>query len=114
MSSLFADNIKDRRKKLGLTLRTVEAITDGRVSNSYLSQLENGRIVNPGPHILVELSAVYCLDLAEMFSWLGIKTETRSPPLCPTCGQVWLQYVVDVTESNDSPLRSLAAGGGDG
>ncbi len=43
----------------GLTLREVEEATGKEVSNAYLSQLENGRINRPSPHILHSLAEAY-------------------------------------------------------
>jgi len=51
-------NFKERRKKSGLTLRFVEENTD--ISNSYLSQLENGLMKNPSFQTVVELHNFYC------------------------------------------------------
>ena len=48
--------INSVRRGLGLSLREVEVATDNEVSNAYLSQLENGKIVKPSPHILFSLS----------------------------------------------------------
>jgi transcriptional regulator with XRE-family HTH domain len=42
-----------------MTLREVEEASEKKVSNAYLSQLETGKITNPSPAILHELSAVY-------------------------------------------------------
>jgi transcriptional regulator with XRE-family HTH domain len=42
-----------------MTLREVEEASDKKVSNAYVSQIETGRIRNPSPAILQELSKVY-------------------------------------------------------
>ena len=47
------------RKAAAMTLREVEEASEKRVSNAYLSQLETGRVKNPSPAILHELSDVY-------------------------------------------------------
>jgi transcriptional regulator with XRE-family HTH domain len=47
------------RKAAAMSLREVEEACENRVSNAYLSQLETGRIRNPSPGILHELSTVY-------------------------------------------------------
>lgn len=51
--------LKSLRLGLHLTLRDVEEATDKEVSNAYLSQLENGKISKPSPHILYTLADVY-------------------------------------------------------
>ena len=47
------------REQKGWTLREVEEATGKEVSNAYLSQLENGRIAKPSPHILHSLAEAY-------------------------------------------------------
>jgi HTH-type transcriptional regulator, competence development regulator len=42
-----------------MSLRDVEEATDREVSNAYLSQLENGKITKPSPHVLHALAGVY-------------------------------------------------------
>lgn len=49
----------DLRKAAKMSLRDVEEASERRVSNAYLSQLETGRVSNPSPAILREVSAVY-------------------------------------------------------
>ena len=50
-----------RKCRMGrkMTLRAVEEATDREVSNAYLSQLENGKITQPSPHILHTLSTAF-------------------------------------------------------
>ena len=52
-------NLKSLRKKRKLTLRDVENLTG--ISNAYLSQLETGKITNPGYDIVRKL--IGCLIL---------------------------------------------------
>lgn len=47
------------RGSLGMTLRDVEKATDKRVSNAYLSQVENDKIARPSPNVLHALAGVY-------------------------------------------------------
>lgn len=47
------------RKAADMTLREVEEVSEKRISNAYLSQLETGRIKNPSPSILREISEAY-------------------------------------------------------
>jgi transcriptional regulator with XRE-family HTH domain len=81
-------DLKNRRKALGLTLRDVEEITKGRISNAYLSQLENGKITNPSVGVACELAAAYCTPVETIIAWLGVKAETIPPAICLTCGQI--------------------------
>ena len=56
--------LKELRNAKGFTLRDVEDATRNHeevnvVSNAYVSQLENGKITDPSPHILHSLAVVY-------------------------------------------------------
>jgi transcriptional regulator with XRE-family HTH domain len=51
--------LADLRKAKHLSLREVEEATGRAVSNAYLSQLENGKIVKPSPNVLHDLADVY-------------------------------------------------------
>jgi transcriptional regulator with XRE-family HTH domain len=51
--------LADLRTAKGLSLREVEEATGKAVSNAYLSQLENGKIRKPSPHVLHSLAEVY-------------------------------------------------------
>jgi len=59
------------RKRDGLTLRQVEVITEKRVSNAYLSQIENGKILKPSLNILFALSEVYGVSYNEIMELAG-------------------------------------------
>lgn len=50
-------NFKELRTKKGLTLRQVEEKTG--ISNSYLSQLENGKIIKPSFDTIEKLNKLY-------------------------------------------------------
>jgi transcriptional regulator with XRE-family HTH domain len=79
--------LKDRREQLGLTLRDVEAVTEGRISSSYLSQLENGKIKNPSAMIALTLAAVYHISAEETLSWMQEAPIFKPPELCSACGR---------------------------
>ena len=70
----FGAHLARLRNAAGLTLRQVEVATNEEVSNAYLSQLENNKIVKPSPNVLHALKAareiglkipVAVLDLAD-------------------------------------------------
>jgi transcriptional regulator with XRE-family HTH domain len=63
--------LADLRKAKGLSLREVEEATGKAVSNAYLSQLENGRIQKPSPHVLHSLSAVYAVSYETLMEKAG-------------------------------------------
>ena len=79
--------LKARREMLGFSLRDVERITEGKVSNAYLSQIENGRVESPSAIILHRLAAAYGLDFGETLERAGDPTPPTRPEICPTCGQ---------------------------
>lgn len=94
--NLFAEKMKERRLALGFTLRDVEAINEGQISNGYLSQLENGKIKNPSAHVVVALCATYAISFDDALRWLQIPVPIRQPKICGECGQVVKpQYVID-------------------
>ena len=57
----------DRR----LTLRQVEEATDRRVSNAYLSQIENDKIQKPSPNILHSLAEIYGISFENLMDKAG-------------------------------------------
>jgi transcriptional regulator with XRE-family HTH domain len=59
------------REKAGLSLRDVERATAGAVSNVYLSQLENGKRLEPSPRMLVALARVYQIPVKLLFEKAG-------------------------------------------
>ncbi len=62
----YLRNIREIRR---LTLREVEEASD--VSNAYLSQLENGKITKPSPHVLHKLAAVYNISYETLMEKAG-------------------------------------------
>lgn len=63
--------LKGVRLALGLSLRDVEEATDKEVSNAYLSQLENGKISKPSPHILYSLSGALSVPYETLMERAG-------------------------------------------
>lgn len=60
--------LRSKRTALHLSLRDVERITDGSVSNAYLSQLETGKIADPSATMLLRLCAALALDIDDVLS----------------------------------------------
>src|SRR3546814_13756384 len=67
--------LKKVRQSRGLSLREVERLTDGTVSNGYLSQLENGNIDKPAAMMLHRLSNAYKIEYHEIMKLAGFLTE---------------------------------------
>ena len=63
--------LADLRKAKGFSLREVEEATDKAVSNAYLSQLENGKIKKPSPHVLHSLAKVYVVPYEALMEKAG-------------------------------------------
>ena len=71
------------REAAGLSLRQVEEATEKevKVSNAYLSQLENNKISKPSPNILHALATVYKTsyeDLMKRAGYVSSDSDTSS------------------------------------
>jgi len=84
----FGQWLKARREELGYSLRDVERITEGAISNAALSQIESGKIEKPNIIIVAHLSAAYGLPSGEVFERAMAGNRYEPPPRCPACGQV--------------------------
>jgi transcriptional regulator with XRE-family HTH domain len=83
-------NIYLRKLRLdrGWSLRDVEKLTGGRVSNSYLSQIESGQIYNPSIITVHALSAAYAVNFEDLCLRALVGNEPLPPvPCCATCGR---------------------------
>lgn len=89
--------MRARREKLGLSMRDVEAILNGELSNAYLSQLENGKIKSPSAHVVLMLCAAYGVSHEDALSWLTLEHgPIPVPKLCGECGRpVPPPYAID-------------------
>jgi transcriptional regulator with XRE-family HTH domain len=74
----LAEYLKELRAGVGLTLRQVERATNGVVSNVYLSQLEQGKRLEPSPRFLVALAKAYGVPSKLLFERAGY-TEGPQP-----------------------------------
>ena len=71
--------LNEIRKSRGFTLRDVEKITDGKISNGYLSQLENGGIERPSAMRLHCLASAYAIDYNLLMERAGFVTDSPAP-----------------------------------
>ena len=69
----FGEFLKDLRIRKGLKLREVETKT--QISNSYLSQVENGKRNPPHPEILKKLANVYQVSVMKLMEKAGYLEE---------------------------------------
>lgn len=89
MSEPFGQWLKEQREDRGLTLRDVERITDGKLSNATLSMIETGRTENPSVMTLYRLSGALALDFSEICERAAVGCEPRpQPDFCPHCGRI--------------------------
>lgn len=70
--------LADLRKAKRLSLREVEEATGRAVSNAYLSQLENGKIIKPSPNVLHDLADVYGVPYEALMEKAGYLRPTES------------------------------------
>lgn len=76
-ATALSDILRRLRKLKAQTLREVETAT--KISNAYLSQLENGTTTNPSPHVLHKLADHYGVPYESLMEAAGY--------LKPTTGQ---------------------------
>lgn len=89
MSETFGQWLKARREERGLTLRDVERITEGRVSNAALSQVETGKIKNPSVMLCAWVAAAYGLMGDDILHRAQSGNRpVPAPDFCPHCGQL--------------------------
>ena len=67
-------------------MRKVEALTEGRVRNTFLSQIENGQVRLPNVDLLADLAQVYDLDLWTLMWQAGYRMPKQPPDL----EEVWI------------------------
>ncbi|MEZ5632425.1 MAG: helix-turn-helix transcriptional regulator [Burkholderiaceae bacterium] len=64
----YLASIRNDRK---MSLRQVEEASGKEVSNAYLSQLENGKILQPSPTILNKLAEIYKIEYITLMELAG-------------------------------------------
>lgn len=67
--SELGEVLAEKRKELGLTLRQVEAMTG--IPNAHTSQIENGTIEKPAPHILWDYARIYGIAYSKLMQLAG-------------------------------------------
>lgn len=67
----LAEELRRLRELRDWSLRQVEERTDGKVSNSYLSQLESGIVKEPSPNVLYALAKAYGVPYSSFMSLAG-------------------------------------------
>jgi HTH-type transcriptional regulator, competence development regulator len=91
-----------------LSLRDVEEATKKEVSNAYLSQLENNKIVKPSPNILHALAGVYSTSYEDLMRRAGYVFAAESTS-GRRQGRVATFAVGDLTPEEESALLEYLA-----
>lgn len=71
--------LRNLRNNAGLSLRQVEELTS--ISNSYLSQLENGKIRRPSAQALYVLSKLYNYNIEKLLIESGLVKDLKITPV---------------------------------
>lgn len=79
MEQTLGEFLRSVRQAAGFTLRKVEELSEGRVKNGYLSQVESGVIRVPSTHVLHELAKIYKVDYDLVLRRAGLPTQTTDP-----------------------------------
>jgi HTH-type transcriptional regulator, competence development regulator len=77
-NSTFGPFLKSQRVGRRMTLRDVEEASENEISNAYLSQLENGKIAKPSPHILHTLATIYSISYEDLMDRAGYLSPTST------------------------------------
>ena len=75
--------LRNTRRAREMTLRDVEAAARGKVSNAYLSQIENGRVINPSPPVLAVLSDALVIQYSELMAAAGYRVTEEIGKIPP-------------------------------
>jgi len=97
--------LRKARDDKGLSLRQVEADTDGKVSNAYLSQLEGNKIAKPSPNILYALSKALEVEYDELMLRAGYISRSTNNKQQENKGGNDKQYVIEnLTAAEENEL----------
>lgn len=81
----LGQQIKARRRALGLSQRDLVAKTGDALSNPYLCQLETGKTKSPTLHVALALAKALGITIEEIAAWT--QTPFVERPTCQHCGQ---------------------------
>ncbi len=103
--------LADLRNAKGMTLRAVEEATKREVSNAYLSQLENGKIQKPSPHILHALAQAYGASYERIMEKAGYIVAVSEAKKAPggRHGRVAALTIEDFTPEEEELVLKYAA-----
>ena len=97
----YLASIRTDRK---MTLREVEEATQKRVSNGYLSQIENDRIRKPSPNVLNSLAEIYSISFENLMDRAGYLMPSTRRSDDKRHGRVATFAEYNLTEEEESEL----------
>lgn len=101
MPKKLGDLLSEKRKFKGLTLKKVEEET--KISNGYLSLLEQGKVAQPSPNILYKLAEFYGVEYAELLEAAGY----ASKGVTKTRQNAGIAFSLRTDEIDDDELKEL-------
>lgn len=112
MEQKLGEYLRSARQAAGFTLRKVEEISEGRVKNGYLSQVESGVIRVPSTHVLHELAKVYKVDYDLVLRYAGLPTQntaTADAGASARIGAIPMTALEDLDEAETKELLDFVA-----
>lgn len=103
-ASSLGSYIKSVRRGLDLSLRDVEEATNKEVSNAYLSQLENGKIAKPSPHVLYSLSQALHVRYEALMERAGYIAPASAKKTGEKHGKAATFAIDDLTREEENAL----------
>lgn len=101
--------LKSLREGMQMSLRAVEEATDKNVSNAYLSQLENGKIAKPSPHILHALAEVFGVDYSKLMEKAGYISTSNKKNFDDKHGRAATCAIENLTQEEENELLEYLA-----
>ena len=101
--------LKTLREGKKMSLRAVEEATNKDVSNAYLSQLENGKVAKPSPHILHALANVYGVEYTKLMERAGYISPSSEKNQGKKHGRAATFAIDNLTQEEESDLLEYLA-----
>jgi len=98
---LYLRTLREGKK---MSLRGVEGATKKEISNAYLSQLENGKIAKPSPHVLYTLAEVYGADYSKLMKRVGYISPSAEKNKDKKHGKAAAFSIENLTHEEESEL----------
>ena len=104
MKPTLGEYLASIRKDRKMTLRQVEEATNKKVSNAYLSQVENNKIRQPSPNILHALSELYAISFENLMEMAGYFVQSLNRAKNERHGRVATFAEYNLTPEEESEL----------